>query len=57
MKEFTPEEKEVLMLALSAQPTNEREYIGGKHLRRERRKEQRKQDKYKKTWKSLTRKS
>ncbi|MCT4321830.1 hypothetical protein [Elizabethkingia anophelis] len=48
MKEYTPEEKEVLMLALSAQPTNQPEYIGGKHRRIERRKAERKLNKKKK---------
>ncbi|CAI9673425.1 MULTISPECIES: hypothetical protein [Elizabethkingia] len=48
MKEYTPEEKEVLMLALSAHSTNEPEYIGGKHRRRERRKAERKLNKKKK---------
>ncbi|MBG0514075.1 hypothetical protein [Elizabethkingia meningoseptica] len=48
MKEFISEETEKLMLALSAQPTNEPEYIGGKHRRRERRKAERKLNKKKK---------
>lgn len=48
MKEYTPEKKEALMLALSAQSTNEPEYIGGKQRRIERRKAERKLNKKKK---------
>lgn len=48
MRQILPEEEDILRLALTEIPTNEPQYIGGKHRRRERRKAERKFNKKKK---------